>query len=176
MSQLFHAFRHDTRPGRPALHRHPLPRLLIVIGLAIAAPAVAIAGGVYVAGEGVSLTQALAQALAENPKKSDQPFWIVVSGTESGLLTKTRSNHDMRNMVRTAKERGAEIYVCRSELVRAGIKEEDLLDGVVSMYGYRQQDWAGLLPARKDGIALPADMKQSQRILKTCTGDPKQGS
>lgn len=176
MFQLFHAFRHDTHPDRRAPHRHPLLRLLIVIGLAIAAPAVAVAGGVYVAGEGVSLSQALGQALADNPKKSDKPFWIVVSGTEAGLITKTRSTPDTRHMVSTAKERGAEIYVCRSELVRAGIKEEDLLDGVVSMYGYSQQDWTGLLPARKDGIALPADMKQSQRILKTCAGEPKKGS
>lgn len=176
MFLLSHTNRHDTRMERRAAHRHPLLRVLIVIGLVIAAPAVAVAGGVYVAGEGVPLGQALGQALADNPKKSEQPFWVVVSGTDAGLLTKTRSNPDMRHMVKTAKERGAEIYVCRSELVRAGIKEDELLDGVVSMYGYAPQDWAGLLPVRKDGIALPADMKQSQRILKTCAGEPKQGS
>ncbi|WP_420474906.1 hypothetical protein [Noviherbaspirillum sp. ST9] len=176
MSLLFHTNRHEARAERLAVHRHPLLRALIVIGLAIAAPAVAVAGGVYVAGEGVPLGQALGQALADNPKKSDKPFWVVVSGTDAGLLTKTRSDPDIRSMVKTAKERGAEIYVCRSDLVRVGIKEEELLDGVVSMYGYGTQDWAGLLPARKDGIALPTDMKQSQRILKTCAGEPKQGS
>lgn len=176
MFLLSHTTRRDTRPQSRSAHRHPLLRALIVIGLAIAAPAVAVAGGVYVAGEGVPLGQALGQALADNPKKSEKPFWVVVSGTDTGLLTKTRSSHDTRSMVKTAKERGAEIYVCRSDLVRAGIKEDELLDGVVSMYGYGPQDWAGLLPARKDGIALPADMKQSQRILKTCAGEPNQGS
>jgi predicted peroxiredoxin len=176
MSLLSHTHRLDTRQERRTTHRHPLLRLLIVIGLAIAAPAVAVAGGVYVAGEGVPLGQALGQALADNPKNSGQPFWVVVSGSDTGLLTKTRSNPDTRHMVRTAKDRGAEIYVCRSDLVRAGIREEELVDGVVSMYGYGQQDWSGLLPARKDGFALPTDMKQSQRILKTCAGEPKQGS
>ena len=176
MSLLFRTVRHEGRVRRRVSHRHPLLRLLIVIGLAIAAPVVAFAGGVYVAGEGVPLAKAMGQALADNPQKSGKPFWIVVSGTDAALLTKTRSSPDMRQMVRTAKERGAEVYVCRSELVRAGIKEEELLDGVVSMYGYGPQDWSGLLPARRDGIALPADMKQSQHILKTCTGEPKSGS
>jgi len=176
MSLLFRAFRHDAHARRRASHRHPLLRLLIVIGLAIASPVVAYAGGVYVAEQGVPVVKAMGQALAENPQKSDKPFWIVVSGADTALLTKSRASADTRQMVRTAKERGAEIYVCRSDLVRAGIKEEDLLDGVVAMYGYGPQDWSGLLPARKDGIALPVDMTQSQRILKTCAGEPRPGS
>lgn len=176
MSLKFRTFRHDARTRRRVSHHHPLLRLLIVLGLALATPVVAFAGGVYVAGEGVPLAQAMEQALADNPRKSDKPFWIVVSGQDSASLTKSHSSPDTQQMVRTAKARGAEIYVCRFELVRAGIREEDLLDGVVSMYGYGPQDWSGLLPARKDGIALPADMKQSQRILKTCAGEPKPGS
>ena len=178
MSLLSRAFRRDAPARRQASHRHPLLRLLIVVGLALAAPVVAHAGGVYVAEPGVPFAKAMGQALADNPQKSDKPFWIVVSGADTALLTKTRSSDDTRQLVRTAKERGAEIYVCRSELVRAGVKEEDLLDGVVSMYGYGPKDWSGLLPARKDGLALalPADMKQSQRILKTCAGEPKPGS
>jgi hypothetical protein len=53
-------------------------------------------------------------------------------------------------------------------MLKIGIKEEDLLDGVAPMYGYGAKDWAGLLPARKDNIVLPDNQKQSRLILKTC--------
>jgi hypothetical protein len=175
MALLFSASRHTGMPLHRSTFSRKLVRLLLVIGLALAAPVAAIADGVYVAGNGTALAQAFDQALAENPRKGDKPFWVVVSGKEVASLTKSRSNADTLQKLKTAKERGAEVYVCRSDLVRAGIKEEELLEGVVSMYGYGTQDWSGLLPARKDGIALPADMRQSQLILKTCAGEPKPG-
>jgi len=171
MSLMFKVSRRAARSAR-----HPLLRLLVVVGLALAAPVAAFAGGVYVAGQGTSFGKVMGQALSDNPKKSDQPFWIVVSGSDAALLTRSRSSPDTRQMVKTARDRGAEVYVCRSDLVSAGIRDDELIDGVVPMYGYAQKDWSGLLPARKDGIALPADMKQSQRILSSCGGDPKSGT
>lgn len=162
-------------PHRRSAFPRKILRLLLMVGLVLAAPVAAIAGGVYVAGQGTALDQAFVQALADNPRKAVKPFWIVVAGNDAARLTKERSTPDIRQQLKSAKERGAEVYVCRSDLVRMGVKEEDLLDGVVSMYGYGAQDWSGLLPARKDGIALPEDMKQSQLILKTCAGEPKPG-
>ncbi|HYD61235.1 MAG TPA: DsrE family protein [Noviherbaspirillum sp.] len=174
MSPLFTDHRHATPSRHRPIHSHKILRLLLVIGLALAAP-VAAAAGVYVAGNGTSAAQAFEQALAENSRASGKPFWIVVSGKETEALTKGRASADMRKQLTSARERGAEVYVCRADLIRAGIKDEELLDGVVAMYGYDTQDWAGLLPARKEGIVLPADMKQSQLILKTCAGDTKSG-
>jgi hypothetical protein len=176
MAMLFHAFHHDERLIRRSSPSRKLLRLLLVVGLVLAAPVAAVAGGVYVAGQGTGLAQTFSHALADNPRKSERPFWVVVAGTDAAGLTKTRATPETRQSLKTAKERGAEVYVCRSDLVRAGIKDEELLDGVVSMYGYGHEDWSGLLPARRvDGIALPADMKQSQRILNTCMGDAKSG-
>ena len=152
-------------------------QVAVMIGLALAAPVAAIAGGgVYIAGQGSSLAQALGQALADNPRKSGGPFWVIVTGTEITRLTKSGTSADMQGELRNAFERGAEVYACRSDMTRHGIKDEDLVDGVVPMYGYGQQDWSGLLPARKERIALPLDMTQSQRILKTCAGEPKPGT
>lgn len=176
MSLLYRLFRRCGPAARPTLPAHIMQRALSVFGLVLLAPATAFAGGVYVAGQDKPVAQAFAEALADNPQKSDKPFWVVVAGRDVALLTKTRSNADMLKKLKTAKDRGAEVYVCRSDLVRAGIRDDDLLDGVVPMYGYAPQDWSGLLPARKDGIALPADMKQSQLILKTCAGEPKAGN
>lgn len=175
MFLLYRLFRRCSLAARVALPAHILQRTLSAIGLVVLAPATALAGGVYVAGQDKPAAQAFAEALADNPQKSDKPFWVVVAGRDVALLSKTRSNADIQKKLKTAKDRGAEVYVCRSDLVRAGIRDDELLDGVVPMYGYAPQDWSGLLPARKDGIALPADMKQSQLILKTCAGEPKPG-
>ena len=66
MSLSFHAFRYAMTSVRRASPSHPVLRLLIVIGLALAAP-VAAAGGVHVAAQGSSLAQAFGQAFADNP-------------------------------------------------------------------------------------------------------------
>ena len=135
--------------------------------------AAAAAAGVYVSGQGLSLEQAFQQALAENPGKAGAPFWIVVAGGEVARMTRNSPTSELAGSMKTVRERGGLVYVCRSDMMRAGIKEEDLLEGVVSMYGYGPKDWTGLLPARQDGLVLPDNMRQSQMILRTCTGEPK---
>lgn len=147
-------------------------RVLSLFVLAIAAPVVAHADGVYIAVPGASVEQVLGQALADNGVKKSA-FWIVISGDEVVRVTKKGAGPAIRTKMKTVLARGGEAYACRSDLNRAGIREEDLLDGVVAMYGYSERDWAGLLPPRKEGIALPADMKQSQLILQTCAGTPR---
>jgi hypothetical protein len=68
------------------------------------------------------------------------------------------------------------VYVCRTDLMRRHLQEEDLLDGVTSVYGYGAEEWAGLLPAKRDAIALPENIRQSQLILRTCAGGDKPAS
>ncbi|HEY0847119.1 MAG TPA: hypothetical protein VGE12_17250 [Noviherbaspirillum sp.] len=144
--------------------------------LALAIPvqhAAAGTGGVYVAGQGAGLDQAFSRALADNPAKSAAPFWVVVAGKEIAKTTKTGASPAVAGWIKTALDRGGLVYVCRTDMMNAGIREGDLLDGVHSMYGYDAKDWAGLLPARKEGITLPDNMQQSQQILKACAGNPK---
>lgn len=138
--------------------------------------ATAESGGVYVAGQGSGLDQAFKQALAAHPHKEDKPFWIVIAGKEVSRVTKGGAGPSVTGWVNTVRERGGLMYVCRSDMMKAGIKEGDLLEGVISMYGYSAKDWAGLLPARKEGITLPTNMQQSQLILKTCAGEEKPAS
>lgn len=127
--------------------------------------------GVYVAGQGVSLEQVFKQALSQHPASTHGAFWIVVAGADAARLTRTGAGTAIQGWVKSVRERGGIVYVCRSDLVRSHIKEEDLLDGVIAMYGYGTHEWAGLLPAKKEGVVLPEGAKQSQLILKTCTGD-----
>ncbi|HYD94458.1 MAG TPA: hypothetical protein VEC01_03970 [Noviherbaspirillum sp.] len=148
----------------------------LAAALALTAAAPAQASGVYIAGHGTSFDQALGQALKDNSARSADAFWIVIAGDQVAQVTRKGASADTRAGLKSALERGAEVYACRSDLTRAGIRDDELLDGVVAMYGYSERDWAGLLPPKKDGIALPGDMAQSQRILKTCAGEAKPGA
>jgi len=136
----------------------------------------AIADGVFVSGHGVTLEQSFKRALADNPRKSKAGFWVVIAGPEVSALSKRGANAEILSWVKGVRERGGNVFVCRSDMTHAGIKEEDLLDGVVSMYGYGEKDWSGLLPAKRHEIVLPDNMQQSQLILKTCAGQPKPGA
>ncbi len=152
-------------------------RLALLLACAAPAPhALAAEGGVYVAGQGTSVDQALQQALADNGGKSIDRFWVIVSGADVRQVTKGEANKDVLAWVRRVRERGGIVYVCRADLGRHNIKEDELLDGVIEIYGYGKKDWSGLLPARKEGIVLPKNMRQSQLILKTCGEDGNPGS
>lgn len=128
------------------------------------------ADGVYVAGQGTTLEQAFSQALADYQGKKDA-FWVVAAGNEAARLIRSGAGQELQRSLNTVRERGGVVYVCRSDLLRAGLREEDLLDGVASMYGYGAHEWAGLLPAKRTEPVFPTNTAQSQRILKTCTSD-----
>lgn len=133
-------------------------------------------GGVFIAGQGIGMQQTFNEALTANPAKSPEPFWVVVSGEDIKQMTKNGAGADSKEWIRQVVERGGFVYVCRNDLMQNGVKEEDLLDGVTSVYGYGADEWAGLLPAKKEGILLPDNIKQSQLILRTCAGNGKAGS
>lgn len=154
-----------------------LPRLaLVAICAASSHYATAADGAVYVAGKGAALEQAFRQALAENSGATKSTFWVVAAGGEAMRLTRASAGPAVLGAVKTVRERGGVVYVCRSDLLRSGIKEEDLLEGVATVYGYNPQEWAGLLPAKKVEIVLPEDTKQSQLILNTCSGENQANS
>lgn len=171
---LLSLVRQNTILTTPRKFSRTLMRLALPIACAAALhPAQAASGDVYVAGQGISLEQAFMQALAENPGKPKEAFWIVVAGTDAARLSKAKAGAELVERVKAVRARGGVVFVCRSDLTRSGIQEGDLLDGVAPVYGYGRQDWAGLLPARKDGIAMPESSVKSQLILRTCTGEDK---
>lgn len=172
LQSVFNLVTGKARHAIPLIHR--MARAICAIGCVLAAPhAAAAPGGIYVAGPDSGLEKAFTQALADNPVKSSSTFWVVVAGKEIAKTTKSGASADVVRWVNTAHARGGHVYVCRTDMMNAGFKEGDLLDGVISMYGYDAKDWAGLLPARKEGIVLPDNMRQSQQILSACGVAPK---
>lgn len=147
-------------------------RLAFCAACTIAAGRVAATeGGVYVADQGIPIDQAFHQALAENPGKPGEPFWVIVADADVARVTKEKADQDILAWVKRVRERGGIIYVCRSDLMRHGIEEEQLLDGVTQVYGYGTEDRSGLPPIRKEELVLPESTRQSRLILKTCADD-----
>jgi len=147
------------------------PRIaFLLICLAASHVAAAEVKDVYVAGRGVSLEQAFGNALKE-VKGEKRNFWVVATGTEATRLTKDSAEQRVLRSLNAVRERGGVVYACRADLLRAGVKDDDLLDGVASIYGYGAQEWAGLLPVRKTAVVLPKEGAQAQLILATCSGD-----
>ncbi|WP_292933459.1 hypothetical protein [Noviherbaspirillum sp.] len=160
---------HACRRGKTARCIRALTWLMICA--LPAAHALASDGGIYVAGQGTSIDQTFKQALADSSGQPTDRFWVVVAGSNVRQLARGGANKDVLAWVQRVRERGGMVYVCRADLAREGVKEDELLDGVAEIYGYGKKDWAGLLPARKEGIVLPDSMRHSQLILKTCMGD-----
>jgi len=148
-------------------------QLALCIAFAAAfTPARAETDGVYVAGKGSSVEQTFNQALADTQGKK-QAFWIVVSGPDVVRFSKGKANAALVDKVKMVRAKGGVVFVCRSDLNRNRVREEDLVDGVASVYGYGSQDWAGLLPAKREDVALPEGVQQSSLIIKTCSGSEK---
>lgn len=163
---------HACKSGASRRGMRALAQLsLMLAGAAPAAQSLASDEAVYVAGRGTSVEQAFNQALTNTAHEPNDRFWVVVSGGDVRRVTRGRADKDVLAWVQRVREQGGMVYVCRGDLAREGIREDELLDGVAEIYSYDKKDWSGLLPARKEGIILPESMRQSQLILKTCAGE-----
>lgn len=174
LSGIGHAIR---RTIKQTVQNHICPRILQKMALSIAcaaafSPAYAEADGVYVAEKENSVDQVFNQALAAHQGKK-QAFWIVVAGPDVVRFSKAKANATLIDKVKAVRAKGGVVFVCRSDLNRNRVREEDLVDGVASVYGYGPQDWAGLLPAKREEVALPQGVQQSSLIIKTCSGNEK---
>lgn len=125
-------------------------------------------GGVYISGQGASFDQAVAQALAERSRENAR-FWIVVSGSEVGKLTRSPVNAEVAERIRQLRELGGAIYVCESDLERQAISEDELLDGVERVAGYGTAKPG--FPAPQPESGLPASTAQNRLILRSCADD-----
>jgi intracellular sulfur oxidation DsrE/DsrF family protein len=125
-------------------------------------------GGVYISGQGASFDQAVEQALAERSRQNAR-FWIVVSGSEVGKLTRSPVNAEVAERIRELRELGGVIYACESDLERQAISEDELLDGVERVAGYGAAKPG--FPVAQAENGLPASVPQTRLILRSCAED-----
>src|SRR3990167_3578644 len=112
-------------------------------------------GPVYVVDQGVSLEQAIGQALVENQLLHQQRFWIVISGRAAALATNKGATPTQQNLIKQVRERGGLIYVCRADLAALEIEPSELLSVIRAVRGFGAAQEDAPFPAQSGEILLP---------------------
>ncbi|HYR35545.1 MAG TPA: hypothetical protein VEQ87_14730 [Burkholderiales bacterium] len=123
--------------------------------LALALAAAPLGPNLFVAGDGFTLEQAMADAQAQRTPE-DPPPKILVTGDQAARLAAARATPDTIELIRRARRGGAGIYVCGKDLKAHGLRPGDLVPGVIAVRGYvsgdpsRAEDWERRLPPAPD--------------------------
>ena len=110
--------------------------VLLLSVVALSATAAVVNGGGYVAGDGFTLSEALAQARQEHPPGSFRPFWLLALDGAVGALARRGAGPDMATAVADIQRRGGTVYVCEQDLRAAGLDSAELLPGVQAVRGW----------------------------------------
>jgi len=135
--------------------------LSFALALTLATPAQA--GGVYVAGQGFSLEQAVQQALRE--QADDESFWIVAAGQAARRVTQGEDAAALA-LVQQVRERGGLVYVCGRDAPPA--MDEPLPPGV-GVVGRARDGQAPIRPPEEsEAQTVPESVRQTRLILRAC--------
>src|SRR6267378_2460720 len=102
---------------------------LLLIASAYAAP---LGPNLYIAGDGFTLEQALADARREGATA----YKILVTGAEAQRLIASRATPDTTGLLRQARAGGGRVFVCAKDVKAAGVTPRELLRGVIVVRGY----------------------------------------
>lgn len=125
-------------------------------------------GGVYIAGQGFTLEQAVEQAQSE--QVGDTMFWIVASGQVARDVADAENRPDTARLLEQVRERGGLVTVCAGDLGSSGASEA----------GQATPPGVALVPApgdpapgltasdQSDDVAMPESDRQRRLILRAC--------
>ncbi|HVL76584.1 MAG TPA: hypothetical protein VM406_11260 [Noviherbaspirillum sp.] len=141
-----------------------LGALLLAASGLVAADRTAV-GGVYVAGQGFTIEQALAQAL--NEQQQGAPFWILAAGDEARRIVDA-GRADTRMLLAEIRDRGGLVYACERDLPPG--KEIALPAGVGVVAPPANGAPRLFAPAEieDDEPLLPESVRQNRLMLRTC--------
>lgn len=121
-------------------------------------------GPVYIAGEGFSLEQAIADAARENAGADRARFAVVAIGAEVAKLTLRGASSDVRESVRRTQDAGGIFYLCERDVKAARLPRGDLLPRVRVARGWTKAE------TEANGSAAKALSPIARRIRRICTG------
>jgi intracellular sulfur oxidation DsrE/DsrF family protein len=130
--------------------------VLAPLVLSIAFAAAPVGQNLFIAGDGFTLEQAIADAQAQRTPLDRPNYKILVTGNEAQRLLAARATPDVVDLVRKAQASGGSVFVCGKDLKALGARPDDLLPGVVAVRGYipydssRIEDWERKLPRAPD--------------------------
>jgi intracellular sulfur oxidation DsrE/DsrF family protein len=147
--------------------------VLALVCLLSAAAALAAApnegGAVYIAGDGFSLEQAVADAKAGDDGVPASRFAVLAIGPEVGKLTYEGSGPDIRDIVRQAQIKGGTFYLCERDVVSARISGADLLPGVQVVRGWSDAEAGATDDGQPPAVEDPYPLAPLRRITRICT-------
>ena len=137
-----------------------LSPLALALFLSTALAAAPVGPNLFIAGDGFTLEQALADAAAQRTAQDPPGYKILVTGDEVRRLEAAQATPDVVDLVAKARQSGASVFVCGKDLKPLGLKPDDLLPGVVAVRGYipydesKIEDWERRLPRAPDRKSL----------------------
>lgn len=130
------------------------------VGLSAAAGAALLGPNLFIAGDGFTLEQAIADAAVQRTEQDPPSYKILVTGSEARRVVAAGAARDVIDLIRKARQSGASVFVCGKDLKALGLRPEDLLPGVFAVRGYipydsaRIEDWERKLPRAPDRKSL----------------------
>jgi hypothetical protein len=138
---------------------------------AAAAPAHALEGGVYIAGDGFSFSKAAAQALRANP--SGQRFFLLVLPPQTQALEAAAAGR-LAGVRERVTSSGGVLMVCQRDVDSGKVKLGRLVPGVVVVRGWPPAGSTALPPGERyfegeNRDVLPASNEGLRRLRTTCS-------
>jgi intracellular sulfur oxidation DsrE/DsrF family protein len=130
---------------------------LAALALIASAHAAPLGPNLYIAGDGFTLEQALADAKREGATT----YKILVTGSEAQRLIAPRATRDTTELLRLARASGARVFVCAKDVKALGVTPRELVRGVTTVRGYVADptslpDWERRTPRAPDRKSLAA--------------------
>jgi hypothetical protein len=129
------------------------------------------AGGLYIAGVNFTFTQAVSEALTDNPTPGR--FFVLLMPPATSDLRSSGPAPDVVALRDQAVARGGQFLVCRRDVQSGAVDPAALIPGVGVVWGWPsdpsapQPDAAGLFPGEQPSW-FPQAAELTRRIRSTC--------
>jgi hypothetical protein len=137
-----------------------LQALVLALGISSALAAGPRGQNLFIAGDGFTLGQALADAQKERTPQDSPRYRILATGEEVRRLMGVGAAPDGYDLLVRARKSGGTFFVCSKDLKALGLRPGDMLPGVVAVRGYlpydasKVEDWERKLPRAPDAKSV----------------------
>jgi hypothetical protein len=132
----------------------------LALGLSTPVAAAPHGQNLFIAGDGFTLDQAMADAEAQRTPQDSPRYRILATGEQVRRLMGVGASPDGYDVLARARKTGGTIFVCGKDLKALGLRPEDMIPGVVAVRGYlpydasKTEDWERKLPRAPDAKSL----------------------
>jgi len=132
----------------------------LALGLSTALAGAPLGQNLFIAGDGLTLDQAMADAETQRTPHDSPRYRILATGAQVRRLMGVGAAPDGYDVLARARRSGGTIFVCGKDLKALGLRPEDMIPGVVAVRGYfpydasKIEDWERKLPRAPDAKSI----------------------